>query len=452
MAFERGVVGLGRSGLAVLEQSLWEGLAPERILAWVDQEPGTEQVETLRHLGVRLVWGREAFLHLQDCSELVVSPGVNARAERFEPLRQAGIPILSELEWAWRRLGGNPVVAVTGANGKSTTVSLIHHLLSRAGRSSVLAGNIGLPLASVLKDLDPGTVLVLEVSSFQLEESQTFRPHVGILTNITPDHLDRHGEMDRYGRIKMSLFARQEENDFALLNARDPWSRRIPVPGRGRRIWIGDEAGLPVSWTAEELVMREPLRPGRVGLAVNPLPGPHNLENGAAALAAAHILGLGDEVLGHHWATFQGLAHRMETVAECQRIRFVNDSKATNVDATLRALQAQKDSVVLILGGRDKAGEFGLLRDEIRRCCVRVLLIGESAETIQAWLGRDIPSEMVGDMARAVSSAGAILDGRGGVVLLAPACASFDQYRNFEDRGADFTRLARGWCAGGGQE
>jgi UDP-N-acetylmuramoylalanine--D-glutamate ligase len=356
---------------------------------------------------------------------------------------------LAELEVAWRiaeaeAAGKNRWVAVTGTNGKSTTSSWIAEMLGRAGRPVALAGNIGVPLSGFLSGKLPRD-FVCEVSSFQLEAIDRFHPEVAVLTNITPDHLDRYDDLADYAAAKARIFARQGPEDFAVLNADDP--RALAVSTAARRV-LFSRRGRPTSggaWLeAGELLCDVTAPLHRVLPAERlALPGAHNLENALAALAAAECLGTPAEAIAGALTQFRGLPHRSELVGQARGVRWVDDSKGTNVDATARSLEGfAPGTVVLILGGRDKHGDFPALAALAASRARVVLTIGEAAEVIETALSGAVSIERCDTMEKAVERAAALAHA-GDTVLLSPACASFDQYKNYEERGEHFARLVR---------
>ena len=345
---------------------------------------------------------------------VVKSPGVPPEAPPVAAARHRGVPVISEVELAARLLE-NPLLGVTGTNGKTTTTALLGAVFEAAGRPVEVAGNIGRPLTSLVDEAEPGAWVVCELSSFQLEDVETLRPRIAVLTNLEPDHLDRHGTFAGYRDAKLRLFERQGEGDVAVLPRGFP-----PVPGRARRVQFAGEDALPA----------EPR-----------IPGAHNRENAAAATAAARAAGIGDEAIAQALRTFPGVEHRIEEVAELGGVRWVNDSKATNVAAALRALAsfpgARKH---VILGGRGKREPYGPLAAALA-AGDRAYLVGEAADAIAAVLSeRGLPHEPCGTLERAVRAAAAAAR-PGDVVLLSPACASFDQFESFEHRGEEFRRL-----------
>ncbi|MBN1196275.1 MAG: UDP-N-acetylmuramoyl-L-alanine--D-glutamate ligase [Candidatus Aminicenantes bacterium] len=449
------VVGFGRTGRAMLD-FLLESRESLSLVLFTDKP--LDRDETVVHYerrGVRFLAGPGDFLHLSKVHTVVLSPGVDGSADRFRDLKSGGVEVVSEIEFAARH---NPatIVGVTGTNGKSTTVSLIHHLLQRSGRSSHLAGNIGTPFISLVREMKENDVVVLEISSFQLEEIRDFRPHVGVLLNLTPDHLDRYPGVEAYADAKQRLFVNQNSSDFAVGNLDDPLVRRLlKFAGRGQRIWFSTAGPLHggVYLEKDEIRLDFPPEKDRVSLSTFPLPGPHNLENYLAAAAAVHLLGVSGRDIAAGAADFRGLPHRMETVGVVEGVRFVNDSKATNVDAAQKAILSANGPTVLILGGKDKGGDFAGLEELIRKRIKRVLLLGQAADRIRTQLaGVSGRLESVADLAEAVDRGFGLLRGGNGMVLLAPGCASFDMFNSFEHRGDTFrtavndlaTRVNRG--------
>lgn len=364
---------------------------------------------------------------------VVKSPGVPGEAQPVAAARAEGIPVWSELELAARELR-NPLIGVTGTNGKTTTTELAAHLLRAAGRPAIACGNQGTPLASLVDAVGAGDWLVVECSSFQLEDAHELHPRAAVLLNLAPDHLDRHGDLAAYERAKLRLFARQDPGDLALV------PRGTVPPGRARVGHLDDGEPGPASaaWGAGGLHL------AGTGLVARwedvPLRGRHNRQNAMAAAALVRHAGLSPEEIAAGLATFPGVSHRLEVVAEDGGVLFVNDSKATNPEATLAALDAYPAGVHLILGGRAKGTPFGPLAQAARGPVVRAYLIGEAADDIAPALGEaGIEYERCGTLDVAVARA-ASRARRGEVVLLSPACASFDQFGGFEERGAAFAR------------
>jgi UDP-N-acetylmuramoylalanine--D-glutamate ligase len=435
------VLGLARSGLAAARLFSEEGATVRSSDQKSEKDLGPG-VEELRRLGVEVETGGHSTAILQDVDLVVVSPGIPDRAPILKQARQAGIPIYSELEAAswWARA---PMVAVTGSNGKTTTTTLLGRIFRRAGRICRVAGNIGCPLSAEVRSVPPDGVLVVEVSSFQLEHVEAFRPRVGVILNITPDHLDRHRTMETYARLKARLLTNQTAADTAVLNLDDPRTAALAGEVSGtpvgysihRRVqggvFVRDEAVWSGLSGAEEKVMEA----GRIAL-----PGPHNLSNALAAVAAAQTMGVELPVCAEELTTFEGLEHRLELVRILDEVRYINDSKATNVEAVEQALLSFPRGILLIAGGRDKDADFSRLNRLIEQRVRRLILLGEAREKMhQAWEGLTSMS-LVNDLGEAVRLAhGEARPGE--TVLLSPACASFDMFRDFEDRGNTFKRI-----------
>jgi UDP-N-acetylmuramoylalanine--D-glutamate ligase len=465
------VLGFARSGRALAGALLARGVEVSVGDARAAEE--LSGVEETAARGARFFFGGPPEELLAGADWLAISPGVPLDSPVVAAARSRGIPVYAEIEIAYRIAeaeapGANRWIAVTGTNGKSTTTTWIAEMLSRAGsgtgarRPVALAGNIGEPLSGFLGT--GGRDFVCEVSSFQLEAIDRFHAHVAVLTNVTPDHLDRYASFSDYAEAKARLFARQVAADFAVLNADDAFARELATPGRrvlfsrrgrpargapnGEAVWV--EAGALVSdvgGARHEVLAAERLA----------LPGAHNLENALAAVAAAEVLGTPPSAILDALTHFSGLPHRTELVAESRGIRWIDDSKGTNVDATAKSLEGFADgSVILILGGRDKHGDFAALAPLVAKRARAVLTVGEAAETIEAALRgvgalaspQELTIERCGAMPAAVERAAALAR-PGDTVLLSPACASFDQYRNFEERGRHFAELARRAAAGG---
>ena len=383
------VVGLARSGLAAQA-------ALER--------DGVEVVVADRTLG------NDADLSLlEGVDALVKSPGVPGESALPTAARERGIPVWSEVELGARLLD-NPLIAVTGTNGKTTTSELLGHMLG-----APVAGNVGRALTALVGEVDTGQPIVLEVSSFQLEDVDELAPKVALLLNLEPDHLDRHGSFEAYRAAKLRVFERAETaivpRGFG------------PIPGKGERVEFAGDDPLPA----------EPL-----------IPGAHNRENAAAATAVARALGVDDETIAEALRTFPGVPHRLELVAEIDSVRFVNDSKATNTAAARRALSAYDAPLHLILGGSLKGERFDEFAEDVSRANVLgAYLIGEAVEPLSADLGSaGVPFLISTTLERAVTEAAAAAQA-GEIVLLSPACASYDQFSDFEHRGEEFRRLVQ---------
>ena len=403
-----------------------------------------DAVAQLQAAGVtlELAGHNEKTLLAQDL--IIPSPGVPADAPLLISARSQKITIWSEIELAYRFLEGE-LIGITGSNGKTTTTTLVHHILSTAGRTAFLAGNVGTPLISFVESMNAGTISVAELSSFQLELISKFRPDIGVFLNLTPDHLDRHGSMEAYAAAKARIFANQTELDAAVLNADDPptvalapkkpqvfwFSRNKPVE---QGAYVRGEDIVIVHHGKEEFVMK---------VAEIPLAGAHNVENVLAAVMAARLAEVDAPTIAKAVKNFAGVEHRLEFVRVVRGVRYFNDSKATNVDATLKALEAFPGRILVILGGKDKGSDYSVLQKPLREKAILALLIGAAADKIQGQIAGSVAIERAGTIERAVEIASQAAQ-NGDVVLLAPACASFDQFQNYEHRGRVFKELVRG--------
>jgi UDP-N-acetylmuramoylalanine--D-glutamate ligase len=436
------VVGLARTGVATALFCAARGAAVTATESRTEAEIG-ESVARLRGSGVSLELGghqENTFLQ-QDL--IVPSPGVPADSVLLHAARAKGIAIWSEIELAYRFLQGK-MIGITGSNGKTTTTSLVEHILRTAEFSTILAGNIGTPLISCVDGMTQTTVTVVELSSFQLELTEAFRPDISVFLNLTPDHLDRHHTMESYAAAKARIFEHQTEQDAAVLNADD--AATLPyAPKRPQVHWFSRKHSVSQgTWLRDdEIIFRSGGRDEPV-MKHNeiPLPGAHNLENVLAAVAATRLAGAEPAAIAQGVKTFAGVEHRLEFVAEIGGVRYYNDSKATNVDATLKALDAFAGRILVILGGKDKDSDYTVLQQPLREKAVLALLIGAAAEKIERQIAGSIAIERAGTLSNAVEIA-AHTARPGDIVLLAPACASFDQFQNYEQRGRVFKHLVR---------
>lgn len=438
------VVGLARSGIAAALALRARG---EEVLGVDAGAP--DGLEVLVEAGVDLHLREQGVALLERARTLVKSPGVPAQAPVIAQARLRGMSVIGELELAWRLLP-NEFIAVTGTNGKTTTVELVGHIHREAGLAVAVAGNVGAALSGLDGRIDEHVTIACEASSFQLEDTLAFAPEAAVFLNLTPDHLDRHGTLDAYLAAKLEIFARQERGDLAVAPA-----EFLPagLPGRARRVSFGSDSDAQLSVRDGMLYWQ-----GRALLASSELSlrGRHNLENAMAAAAVCLARGLDVEAVRAGLRSFAGVPHRLEHVATREGVLFVNDSKATNVASTLVALEAMAAEhlpVHLILGGQAKAQDFTALRGPVSAGCRAVYLIGEDADVIKQAIGGEQVEEqaiggelvevhMCGDLDDALSLAVATAV-NGELVLLSPGCASFDQFADFEARGECFRELVR---------
>ena len=434
------VVGLAKTGVAT---SLFCAARAAKVTATdarTEHEIG-EAIVALRTAGVSLELGGHQEKTFLDQDLISPSPGVPADAPLLRAARARGVTTWSEVELADRFLDGR-LIGITGSNGKTTTTSLIEHILRKAGFSTLLAGNIGTPLISVVDQSSDNTVTVVELSSFQLELIETFRPDISVFLNLTPDHLDRHHTLEEYGRAKVRIFENQTNGDSAVLNADDPATAPL-APAKPRVNWFSRKQRVTQGAFVQgnEIIFRQYGQEESVlKLEDIPLVGAHNVENVLAAVAATRLAGAAPATIAKGIRSFAGVEHRLEFVAEISGVRYYNDSKATNVDATLKALDAFPGRILIVLGGKDKCSDYTQLQRPLREKAILALLIGAAAEKIEKQITGSVAIERAATIERAVEFASHAAR-PGDVVLLAPACASFDQFENYEHRGRVFKDL-----------
>jgi UDP-N-acetylmuramoylalanine--D-glutamate ligase len=431
------VVGAGKSGVAAANY-----LARRKddvVLTDSNPSPALPYEIDVR---VTRVFGPQGEALLEGIDSIVLSPGVPLTIPLLRTAASRRIPIMAEVELAYRNLKGT-MVAVTGSNGKSTTTALIGEILKVAGRQPIVAGNIGEPLIATI-DPEKARTYVVELSSFQLETVDTFRANIAVLLNITPDHMDRYPNFDAYAAAKYRIFRNQQPGDTAIMNATE--RRGVPRPTTVRTLRFSASHKLEEgAWLdGDEMVLCVDGEERRLPRAALKLQGNANVENALAAWLAARSLGVSDLDVQLAFGLFAGLPHRMVLVRELEGVRWINDSKGTNVDATLKSLEGfAPSSVIVILGGKDKAGEFERMRDLVSSRARAVLTVGMAAERIESALKGSTEIVRAGDLEHAVDWARKNAKS-GETVLLSPACASFDQFRNFEHRGQVFEELVRG--------
>jgi UDP-N-acetylmuramoylalanine--D-glutamate ligase len=432
------VVGLARSGAAIASVLAGRG---ETVFGVDSGTP--EEAAGLEGSGVEVSLGVEGTRQLDRARTVVKSPGVPQDAPVIEAAREREIEVTGELELAWRLIP-NAFCAVTGTNGKTTTTELLGHLHRTAGRPVAVAGNVGTPLASLVGAIDEDATVVCEASSFQLEDTNYFSPECGVFINLAPDHLDRHGTLENYLDAKLRIFANQGNDDAAVYNGDTPELRDRDLGGCARRIRF-----CPVEGESADPDCEVSMRDGVIFAADEPLLradelqllGDHNVENAMAAAAAALASGLPRDAVAEGVRTFKGVPHRLERVRELDGVLYVNDSKATNVASAAAGVRSFDDGVRLIAGGRPKQESFAPLAEVVHERCVAVYLIGEGAERMAKELA-DTGVEIVqaGSLEKALEAAHS--DAKPGeVVLLSPAAASFDAFKDFEARGDRFREL-----------
>jgi len=429
------VAGAARSGIAASRLLASRGAK----VTLSDTRPQVSEAEPLRQLGVELELGGHRTETFTNADLIVMSPGVPPEQPIIASARQRGVPVIGELELASRWLQGR-VVAITGTKGKSTTTELTGRILEAAGFKVSIGGNIGSPLSAQVGDSTPQTVHVVEASSFQLEQIDTFHPWIAVLLNFSPDHLDRHPTVEAYAAAKARVFDNQDAGDWQVINADDPEVLRLSRRGKARTRFFAMQSELASGTAIEDgwIVDRTMTQTTRlVPLDAIHLLGPHLVNDVMAAATVGAIAGAAPPAMTAAVESFQGLEHAMELVAEIGGVRFVNDSKATNVDAALHSIESFASGLVPIIGGRFKGGDLRLLREPLKKRARAVIAIGEAAPLVRDALAGAVDVREAASFEDAVKNAFALAQPNG-VVLLAPACASFDMFRDYAERGRRF--------------
>ena len=438
------VVGLGRSGVA---SALFLKSKGARVTVSDVKSPDQlrEEIPVLLDQGIAVETGGHGERTFQNQDLIVVSPGVPVDAEPIKQARGLDQSVIGEIELASEFLHGE-IVAITGSNGKTTTTTLTGEILAAGGLKALVGGNIGTPAISLVERSGPDTVTVLEVSSFQLETIRSFRPKIGIVLNVTPDHLDRHRTFAAYVNAKSRLFENQQAEDFAVLNSDDPTCVELAHRTRAQVFWFSRkrqvEQGAFVR-KGDVLFRRGGAQQEVMLTSEIPLKGSHNLENALAAVCAGALMGCEAGKIAGAIRSFKAVEHRLEYVATVRGVEYYNDSKATNVDATIKALESFPGNIHLILGGKDKGSDYTVLNDLLRERVKCIYTIGAAAEKIESQIRGTASIVSSGTIDAAVKQAAASAQ-PGDVVLLAPACASFDQFHNYEHRGRAFKELVLG--------
>jgi UDP-N-acetylmuramoylalanine--D-glutamate ligase len=446
------VVGLGKSGLA---SALFLKAHGARVTV-SDTKSGDElrnEIPTLLDHGITVETGGHGERTFREQDLIVVSPGVPVDTPLLVQARTLGESVIGEIELAAQFLPG-PIVAITGSNGKTTTTTLVGEILTAGGLPALVGGNIGTPAISLAGQAKPESIIVLEVSSFQLETIQTFRPKVAAVLNVTSDHLDRHQTLETYVDAKARIFENQQNDDFAVLNQDDPTCITMAARTRAQVFWFSRQKEVKQgAWVREgNICFRHGAQQSEVmHVSELPLKGAHNLENVLAAVCAGALMGCTPGKIREAVRDFKAVEHRLEFVATIRGVDYYNDSKATNVDATIKALESFPANIHLILGGKDKGSDYTVLNDLLRQRVKRVYTIGAAAGKIESQI---VSSKSGGvevvhaeTVENALRKANAVAEA-GDVVLLAPACASFDQFKNYEQRGQVFKEIVRGLAVG----
>jgi len=439
------VVGLGKSGVSA---ALYLRTLGARVTV-SDTRPSdalAKEIPALLEAGVMVESGGHGVLTFRRQDLIVLSPGVPLSTPEVQQSMRFGVPIIGEVELASLALQGR-IVAITGSNGKTTTTSLVGHILAHAGLQTSIGGNIGLPVVEMIQGSTDKTWNVLEVSSFQLETIDTFRPHIAAVLNITPDHLDRHGSFENYAAAKARITENQTPEDYLVLNAEDKPTQMVAAKTKAQIFWFSGIRRIKqgafahndgIYFIAQEGGTPEPIMP----LAEIPLRGAHNVENVLAAIAMAKLAGVATDDIREAVASFSAVDHRLQFVAKKRGVDYYNDSKATNVDATIKALESFPSGIRLILGGKDKASDYTQLLPLLKARTVAIYTIGMAADIIANQIGEEVKLTAAGTLAEAVRLASESAQ-PGETVLLAPACASFDQFTSYEHRGRVFVELVK---------
>jgi UDP-N-acetylmuramoylalanine--D-glutamate ligase len=441
------VVGLGKSGVA---SALFLQARGARVTVSdaKPQEQLGQEIPVLLDHGIAVETGGHGERTFRGQDFIVVSPGVPVDSPPLVQARALGESVIGEIELASRFLP-KTIVAITGSNGKTTTTTLGGEIVAAGGFPVVVGGNIGTPAISLVERTTADTVVVLEVSSFQLETIETFRPKIAVVLNITPDHLDRHRTFAAYADAKARIFENQQADDFAVLNADDPTCLELAGQARAQVFWFSRRDQIqPGAYVRDGRIFFRNAEGRREVMLVSeiPLKGAHNVENTLAAICVGALMGCETERIRRAVQDFKAVEHRLEYVATIRGVDYYNDSKATNVDATIKALESFPANIHLIVGGKDKDSDYTLLNDLIRNRVKRVYTIGAAAEKIELQVKSAAEIDRSGTLETALKRSAATAEA-GDIVLLAPACASFDQFKNYEHRGRVFKEVVRALAA-----
>jgi UDP-N-acetylmuramoylalanine--D-glutamate ligase len=437
------VVGLGKSGLSAAMFLRAQG-ARVTVSDARSALALAKEIPALLDAGIMVESGGHGLLTFRRQDLIVVSPGVPMDTPEVKQVVAFGLPVIGELELASRYLRGQ-VVAITGSNGKTTTTTLVGKILADSGLPTQVGGNIGLPVVDLVAQSTPETMNVLEVSSFQLETVEEFHPRIAVILNITPDHLDRHHSFENYVAAKERIFARQGASDFLVLNGDDRVTQMCAARAKSEMYWFSGTKAVRrgafvrdgvIVWVEKEGGVTEPVMP----VSEVHLKGAHNIENVLAAVCVARLAKVPAESIRASVATFTAVEHRLELVRKLNGVEFYNDSKATNVDATMKAVASFAKGIHLILGGKDKDSDYGLMAELLKKRVKAVYTIGSAAEKIERQLHGVVKMVAAETMQVAVAEAAKAAIA-GDVVLLSPACSSFDQFENYEHRGRVFRQL-----------
>lgn len=439
------IVGLGRTGVAAAQFAHNRGATVTVTDIAREKELGS-YAQTVREMGIRVELGQHRMKTFETSDLILLSPGVSHTIRPIKRAKDKGITVLGEIEFAFKFIR-EPIIAITGTNGKTTTTALLGKMLAISGFKTFVGGNIGNPLIGYVNKGENAEIIVVEVSSFQLDTIDSFRPKVGVLLNITEDHLDRYSNLQAYAKSKGRIFENQQENDTAVLNGSDPLVRSVCHHIKSRKMPFFNHINSHMEIKEGAILNNERIiihtkekGESTLDLSSTNLLGRHNLENAAAASVAALVAGGKLQGVQTALNEFTGLPHRLEYVATINDTRYYNDSKATNVHSAMKAIETFSKPVILIMGGRDKGSNFRLLQDLIRRHVKKLIIMGEARKNIQSALDHITPTQIAGTLEDAVFEAYMATE-PGDVVLLSPACSSFDMYSDYTERGDSFCEL-----------
>jgi UDP-N-acetylmuramoylalanine--D-glutamate ligase len=439
-----GIIGAARSGVSA-------ALLLKRYNANVfvsesrDAELVLESTQLLEANGIEYETGGNTDRVFRNRDYIVVSPGVPATAPIIRQIEDTGIPIISEIELGFWMCDGQ-IIAITGSNGKTTTTTLTGEIFKHSGRTTFVAGNIGSPFCDICNQVPKDGWAVLEISSFQLERCFEFKPDIAVVLNLTPDHLDRYEDFASYVEMKMRISENQDKNDTLIVNHDDTYLMSLSAATQAKKYYFSlSDRVSPGAYVDQERLWLDSNGDAHklLDVADISLPGPHNLANCAAAAVTAVVAGIDEDAIRDVLSSFESVEHRLEDCGEIGKVKFTNDSKATNVDSVWYALQSVQGKIVIIMGGRDKGGDFTRLRGLVSEHVVAVVLIGEASDKIEKAFEEHVPMHRVGNMNEAVRLAHSMAM-PGNTVLLSPGCASFDMYRDYEHRGRAFKEAIAG--------
>lgn len=427
------VAGFARTGQAVVEFLQNHNCA---VTVSEMKPPGMFGELPSKYPDVQFEFGGHVVETFMKAEVIVLSPGIPDTIPPVSEARRGGIPVLSEIELAYHYIQGT-LIGVTGTNGKSTTVELTGAMLREGGKQATVCGNIGTPLIRYCDRSTSSDYYVIELSSFQLETIHEFRPHIAALLNLAEDHLDRYPSVEPYYQAKMRIFENQQAGDFAVINYDDPYLRDHTGSIKANHFWFSRKETPPSGLYAKNGLIRTVSGGSVLNFSLGALEGVHNLENTLCAASISLLCGVLPKAMQRALEAFRGLHHRMELVGEMKGVRFYDDSKATNVDAVVKSLESFPGNVILIMGGKDKRCDYRLLRELVQSRVKHLILIGEAKVRIANELGDSVRPEICGSLEEAVKQAAGVA-AAGDIVLLSPACSSFDMFANYEERGNVF--------------